>query len=106
MTRLEQINATVDFLRGIGLELIEDESASGFLDTIRIDGGKIYFQPGVTSPANLLHESGHISILPFSYRSRAGACTDDIIFDMCDAMGWALTVAPDHRPAHPKMRPS
>lgn len=104
MTRLEQINATVDFLRGIGLELIEDESASGFLDTIRIDGGKIYFQPGVTSPANLLHESGHISILPFSYRSRAGECIDDIIFEMCDEMGRALAADPDLSPDAPEMR--
>src|SRR3546814_8370637 len=93
MTRLEQINATVDFLRGIGLELIEDESASGFLDTIRIDGGKIYFQPGVTSPANLLHESGHISLLPFSYRSHAGECIDDIIFEMFNEMGRALAAS-------------
>src|SRR3546814_6026204 len=54
--------------------------------------------------SNMLHESGHISILPFSYRSRAGECIDDIIFEMCDEMGRALAADPDLSPDAPEMR--
>src|SRR3546814_11919218 len=57
MTRADEISATVDFLRNIGLELIEADDANGFLDTIKIAAGKLYYQPGKTSPANILHEA-------------------------------------------------
>src|SRR3546814_16514922 len=79
MTRADEISATVDFLRNIGLELIEADDANGFLDTIKIDAGKLYYQPGKTSPANILHEAGHLAVLPAKYRSRAGECIDDTL---------------------------
>src|SRR3546814_13021570 len=77
MKRADEISATVYFLRNIGLELIEADDANGFLDTIKIDAGKLYYQPGKTSPANILHEAGHLAVLPAKYRSRAGECIDD-----------------------------
>ena len=104
MTRADEISATVDFLRNIGLELIEADGASGFLDTIRIDAGKLYYQPGITSPANLLHEAGHLAVLPKQYRMRAGECVDDIIHEMCEEMGEALAANPDLSPDAPEMR--
>src|SRR3546814_12351979 len=76
MTRADESSATVDFLRNIGLELIEADDANGFLDTIKIDAGKLYYQSGKTSPANILHEAGHLAVLPAKYRPSAGECID------------------------------
>jgi hypothetical protein len=104
MTKADQLDASVKFLRSIGLELIESDNASGFLDTIKIDAGKIYYQPGKTSPANILHEAGHLAVLPLRYRARAGECVDDVICEMCDEMGEMLAADPDLSPDAPEMR--
>jgi hypothetical protein len=99
----DHLSATVDFLRSIGLELIEDENASGFLETVRIENGKLYYQPGVTKPANLLHEAGHVAVIPAFYRPKAGAHIDDLISEMCEDMSADLAANPDLNPDAPHL---
>ena len=57
-------------LRAIGLTVIEDDAAVGFVPGVRIAGGTLRYAPGATD-SNLLHEAGHLAILPENLRPLA-----------------------------------
>lgn len=67
----EHTRRTIDFLVGIGIPCRQGSSdTSGFLDGVRIDSGTIVFAPSAPA-SNLLHEAGHLAILPGEYRRLA-----------------------------------
>ncbi len=57
-------------LRAIGLTVIEDDAAVGFVPGVRIAGGTLRYAPGATD-SNLLHEAGHLASLPENLRPLA-----------------------------------
>ena len=65
---------SVDFLRHIGLQ-IESRALPGetFLPGITVDQGTLQFDPEkLKYPGDLLHEAGHLAVLPPAQRRRAG----------------------------------
>lgn len=72
-------------LATIGIEAEERSHASGFLDGIRIEKGRILYSPDAP-PSNLLHEAGHLAIMPTTFRHLA----EDRLSQVFAAMGDAL----------------
>lgn len=72
-------------LATIGIEAVERSDASGFLDGIRIEKGRILYSPDAP-PSNLLHEAGHLAIMPTAFRHLA----EDRLSQVFAAMGDAL----------------
>jgi len=65
------LKETVDFLNAIGIECIARDGSDGFLKGCRIERGKIYYDPTNALPSNLLHEAGHLAIMPAFMRRKA-----------------------------------
>lgn len=57
-----------NFLREIGLQVVQVESASGFVDHVEIVHGAIHLDEHA-AVSDLLHEAGHVAIMPQRYRS-------------------------------------
>lgn len=70
----EALEPVVGFLRGIGMEVEYGERAhNGFLPGVNIHGGVICVDPDtLLGPGDLLHEAGHIIVVPRRYWSRLG----------------------------------
>ena len=64
----KMIKKTVEFLRKIGFEVVYLPGASGFIDGIRIVDGALHVDPQC-QPSALLHEAGHLAIIPAEFRS-------------------------------------
>ncbi|MDE1149927.1 MAG: hypothetical protein PW843_25530 [Azospirillaceae bacterium] len=64
----------VAFLRGIGFTVeFGPGAAGGFLPGVNIQGGAIHIDPDtLVSPGDLLHEAGHMAILPRRLHARLG----------------------------------
>ncbi len=58
----------------VGIEAIETDEATGFLEGVRIDEGRLLYGRDA-SPSNLLHEAGHLACLPPAFR---GEASDDL----------------------------
>jgi hypothetical protein len=61
---------TVDFLNGIGLKVEIERGAQGFIKGVCIRNGALFVDPGA-SPSNILHEAGHLAVLPSRFRQIA-----------------------------------
>jgi hypothetical protein len=70
MDREKLTDTIVDFLREIGLSISERPlSDDTFLPGIRIEAGSILFdRTRLTFPGDLLHEAGHLAIVPAATR--------------------------------------
>lgn len=74
----EALSPIVDFLRGIGIEVADGElgrqgAAGGFLPGVAVRAGKIYVDTEtLVGSGDLLHEAGHIAIMPRRFRDRLG----------------------------------
>ncbi|WP_431857973.1 hypothetical protein [Azospirillum sp.] len=70
----EALEPIVAFLRGIGLGVAYGEGAhDGFLPGVNIHAGVIHVDPGtLTGSGDLLHEAGHIIVVPRRYWPRLG----------------------------------
>jgi len=68
MTPLERI---VTFLKELGLTVREEPLPAGtFLPGLAIRGGALLFDPArLTWPGDLLHEAGHLAVLPATLRA-------------------------------------
>ena len=64
------LNKTISFLNSIGIKTQKVYSARGFLNEVRIDKGEILYTDKA-SISNLLHEAGHLAVLPENYRCKA-----------------------------------
>jgi hypothetical protein len=72
-------------LATIGIEAEKRSHASGFLDGIRIEKGRLLYSSDAP-PSNLLHEAGHLAIMPTAFRHLA----EDRLSQVFAAMGEAL----------------
>lgn len=59
----------IGFLSGIGLELVQVGSIEGesFLEDVRVVAGALHYVAGAKA-CNLLHEAGHIAVVPARFR--------------------------------------
>jgi hypothetical protein len=68
----ESLRATTtrcaEFLRTIKLPIIEQPGARGFLPGIEIVAGALLVDFDVCYPGDLLHEAGHLAVLPSRFR--------------------------------------
>jgi hypothetical protein len=73
MQHAEHYPAIVDFLRRIGLSVMEGPlPADTFLPGVAIrDGGLVADPDSLVWPGDLLHEAGHLAVLPAALRSEA-----------------------------------
>lgn len=85
MTQSEALARSVAFLEGIGIPCHPSEEARGFLEHIRIDHGTLFYNPTHAKAANLLHEAGHIAVLPSKLRADVGTDLDDT-FDRLEGL--------------------
>jgi hypothetical protein len=58
-------------LNDIGIECLPLNGAKGFVDGVQIKNGKIFYCPIKATPSNILHEAGHLAIIPNKYRGKA-----------------------------------
>lgn len=65
---------TMEFLDSIGIQCRRQEGASGFLKGVRIVDGRIHVDCAA-AVEDLLHEAGHLAVLPEPYRKFA---SDDL----------------------------
>ncbi|MGP1715658.1 MAG: hypothetical protein ACTS9Y_00635 [Methylophilus sp.] len=65
------------FIESIGIKVIKVESLqNGFMDDIEIVNGSIYITTN-TQVSNLLHEAGHLAIIPANLRHMANGDLDE-----------------------------
>ncbi|HEY2769724.1 MAG TPA: hypothetical protein VGI87_04120 [Solirubrobacteraceae bacterium] len=88
----------VEFLRSIGIPVSAGElTEECFLPGIKISGGEIVFDPErMLYAGDLLHEAGHLAVLPGAVRSQFGE-EDGPAIDMgrleVQAMAWSYAAA-------------
>ncbi len=71
-TTLEIQNQIVEFLLSIGIAVREQEIASSFLPGIEVQRGELILdRERNTWPGDLLHEAGHLAVLPGRMRQTA-----------------------------------
>ena len=95
MHHADHYRAIVDFIAGIGLDIVEETlSANTFLPGVALhDGGLVVDPAKLVWPGDLLHEAGHLAVLPAAIRGRAN---DDLAEEAgiehaseLEAMAWA-----------------
>ena len=84
----------VDFLDRIGIATQERPGATGVLAGLAIVGGCIHFDDDVCTAADLLHEAGHLAVLPSQWRRKASGDLDRLFPEMF-ADGSADNLDPD-----------
>ncbi len=78
----DPLTRTLDFLTSIGIVTVPRDDADGFLDAVRIVHGTLHYAPSRVLTSDLLHEAGHLAVLPSAYRSMADGDLDDMYEDM------------------------
>lgn len=61
----------VSFLRALGLSVVEVPGVSGFLPHVAVVNGALHVDVLNVLPGDLLHEAGHLALMPSRYRSKA-----------------------------------
>jgi hypothetical protein len=95
----EHYRPIVDFIAGTGLAIIEEAlPADTFLPGIMLrDGGLVIDPAKLLWPGDLLHEAGHLAVLPAGERARANdALVDTTQIEYAgesEAMAWAYAAA-------------
>jgi hypothetical protein len=85
---------TLRFLSAIGIRTVVKPGVSGFLPRCRISRGSLYLDE--TCPiSNILHEAGHLAIIPPAYRRSINKDVEAGIAKMWETMG-EHTLHPDH----------
>lgn len=99
MHHADHYRAIVDFIAGIGLNIVEETlPADTFLPGVALrDGGLVVDPAALVWPGDLLHEAGHLAVLPAAIRDRAN---DDLADEAgvdhageLEAMAWAWAAA-------------
>lgn len=89
----EALEPIIDFVRSIGITVEYGDGAhNGFLPGVNIHGGALHVDPDtLAGSGDILHEAGHIIVLPRRYWSRLGtdlqADTDALLESETDAGG-------------------
>lgn len=63
------LDKTIEFLRGIGLTVTVVPQATGFFEKVHIINGTLEIEPDCP-PTDLLHEAGHLAVVPERFRSK------------------------------------
>lgn len=86
--------ATVDFLKAVGLQVEVKVGASGFIDSVEISCGGLLVDPAAHA-SNILHEAGHCAIVPQQWRHLLNG---DLMQGMRDIYRelTAMQLDPDH----------
>jgi hypothetical protein len=85
----------VEFLRGIGIAVREEAIVGdSFLPGVTIEKGELIFDRARnTWPGDLLHEAGHLAVLPFTLRTTVGGNLPDTVLAAhageAEATAWA-----------------
>lgn len=66
----DELIQTMAFLREIGFEVEVVSGAAGHVQGVRIQGGVLFVDPAAHA-STLLHEAGHLAVLPGRFRPRA-----------------------------------
>ena len=75
---MNDLNTVVDFINSIGIEAKFVDGANGFLDHVVIKNGTIEISPKA-SVGDVLHEAGHLAIIPKKFRHLADGDIDDSV---------------------------
>lgn len=84
----DDLAAVVRFLDTIGLPWQWRSGARGFVEHVRIEDGGLLIDPAAHASA-VLHEAGHLSILPAEFRPLAQANVDAVNEIMCAQIDWS-----------------
>lgn len=87
-SRSGQLEITITFLRSIGLELeLESDchGLHGFLPFIQIREGRLHYSFR-TLPSDLLHEAGHLAVLPSEWRRHVSGNVDLSLAPLFDSL--------------------
>jgi hypothetical protein len=95
MLRKQSIALIIGFLREIGLSVIEDAlPGETFLPGVTIRGSSLIFDPiALRHPGDLLHEAGHLAVLPPAAREQAEAILLDKPETEMAAIVWSYAAA-------------
>ncbi len=88
------LEAAVAFLCSIGLTVRIEPGATGFLKGIRIEKGVLLIDPKA-KVSEVLHEAGHIALLPPEFRAKVCDNVDDAVKAMFEACRAMLDANPD-----------
>jgi hypothetical protein len=65
----DDLGRIVAFLREIGIEVVFEEGVEGFLPGLRVDRGRLLVdERRLEWPGDLLHEAGHLALVPAARR--------------------------------------
>lgn len=92
------LNQVVEFLIAIGLPVVRCERTGGFVPDVRIVNGALHVTDQATAP-NVLHEAGHLAIIPARYRPLMDDDIEAGIERMMEAIDWSDPDAPECRMA-------
>jgi hypothetical protein len=81
-------------LNAIGIETVFADEASGFLENIRIVNGTLHLCPACDA-SDVLHEAGHLAIIPRRYRAMANDDLDVLTKFMLDDLDRYADEGPD-----------
>jgi hypothetical protein len=81
-------------LNAIGIDTVFTEEASGFLKNIRIVNGTLHVSPACDA-SDVLHEAGHLAIIPRRYRAQANDNLDVLTRFMLDDLDRYANEGPD-----------
>ncbi len=78
MQHPETLDPVLKFLSAVGINCTAGEvPEDSFLPGVRIEAGQLIYDPDpLTSPGDLLHEAGHIAIVPARFRSQLSGNID------------------------------
>lgn len=65
------LSKAVAFLQAIGIQCTPQVGVTGFLPHCRLDRGTIIYDPNLSPASNVLHEAGHLAIIPAETRHHA-----------------------------------
>lgn len=66
--QIQGLQRVIDFLRSVGLTVVIEPGANGFVRLVRIVDGCLHVDPAC-APSALLHEAGHLAIVPERFRA-------------------------------------
>lgn len=72
------VTQVLSFLESIGIPTTARPGAKGFIDGIAIVEGSLHYDPAVVRSSDLLHEAGHLAVIPSEYRKRANGDLDGL----------------------------
>lgn len=92
------VRTVVEFFRSIGLAVKPKSGAIGFVPGIEIENGTLFIDKGSCLPGDLLHEAGHLAVLPSLFRRQANTDLDVVMETMgeylsADATGGENTLS-------------